>query len=151
VHYTRGAGLSSNSERFMLASLFNIEALGQTLKLPREQVGRKRTEILFHFSSRALFERDLPTARRLFWQTFARDPTPRHSAHLLISAMPKPVLDGRRKVLQWLERTASRPSFEDEAGQPSLAPADDTWPLFDAGDHSASIFDQAPHKRARLD
>ncbi len=147
VHYTRGIGISSNSERFMKASLFNVEDLGQKLNLSREMVRHKQTRVLFEFGGKALFERDLPVARRLFWRAFSQEPNMRHAARLLASAAPQQVLDIRRNTIRLLERSRSAPS--PESGQTN-GPNEDGWQI-DPAHMRASIIDPAFHTPARID
>jgi len=144
VHYTRGIGISSNSERFMRASLYNIEDLGARLNLPDAMVREKRAEIIFAFGRKALYERELPTARKLFWQAFRHEQSLRNGLMLMISAMPEPVLDIRRRTVRLLERNGEPPSRATEA-QSSSAPAiDEAW-LLDPGSLRASILDRRFH------
>lgn len=107
VHYTRGIGISSNSENYMRAGLFNIDELGRCLSLPAEMVRRKRNETISHFARRALFERDLTVARQLSWRAFRDTPSIETGLHLAISAIPAPILDIRRRAVRLLERTGS--------------------------------------------
>ncbi len=104
VHYTRGIGISSNSERFMKASLFNVDDIGERLSLPEAAVKQKRNEIIVDFGRKALFERDLPTARKLLGRAFREAPSSRNLLHLAIAAMPAPVLDMRRATVRLLEQ-----------------------------------------------
>ena len=141
VHYTRGIGISSNSERFMRASLFNVDDVGRRLALPETMIRRKRTEIIFDFGRKALYERDLSTARRLLRQTFTDETTLRHGAHLLISLMPVPVLDIRRNVLRRLEKPKAPVRQDTSAADTPTGP--DWFSESDA--QSASIVDRGFH------
>jgi glycosyltransferase involved in cell wall biosynthesis len=113
VHYTRGIGISSNAERFMKAQLFNVADLGRKLNLPPKTIQRKNNDIIFEFGRNALFERELPTARRLFWQAFADAPSVRNGLHLLVSAMPEPVLHLRRNAVRMLGRSNDTQNSEE--------------------------------------
>jgi hypothetical protein len=144
VHYTRGIGISSNSERFMRASLYNVDDLARRLKLPEPMVRRKRNEIIFGFGQKALFERELPTARRLFWQALRREPTVRHGLHLAVSALPESILDLRRKAVRALDRSESRQTPATEAQPGATTPIDEAW-LLDPESIQASIFDTRLH------
>ena len=104
VHYTRGIGISSNSERFMRASLFNVDDIGERLSLPETMIKQKRNEIIVDFGRKALFERDLPTARHLLGRAFREAPSSRNLLHLAIAAMPAPVLDMRRNTVRLFEQ-----------------------------------------------
>jgi glycosyltransferase involved in cell wall biosynthesis len=144
VHYTRGIGISSNSERFMRASLFNIEDLGRRLQLPETLVRQKRAEIIFDFGRKALYERELPVARRLFWQAFRREPSMRNALHLMIAAMPEPVLDIRRKTLRMLEHDGGGSSPAGAGGNGNVTTIDEAW-LLDPARLQASILDRRFH------
>jgi glycosyltransferase involved in cell wall biosynthesis len=125
VHYTRGIGISSNSERFMRASLFNVDDLASKLRLPEEMVARKKTEIVFSFGSLALFQRDLRTARRLLWQAVRRQPSARHGLHLAVSLLPESLLDLRRRAAAFLVGPNSPAPEQVEAAD--LPAADRPW------------------------
>ncbi|MEI7710153.1 MAG: glycosyltransferase [Rhodospirillales bacterium] len=142
VHYTRGIGISSNSERFMKASLFNVEDLGRTLGLPAQTIHRKRNQIVFDFGRKALFEREMPTARRLFWQAFVEAPSVRNGLHLTISAMPEPILHLRRNAARLLAR--SNDAQEAEETQGAEQPAEEPW----QSGPRASIVDRSLHRAA---
>ena len=104
VHYTRGIGISSNSERFLRASLFNVDDIGERLSLPEAVIKQKRNEIIVDFGRKALFERDIPTARKLLGRAFRESPSSRNLLHLAVAAMPAPVLDMRRATVRMLEQ-----------------------------------------------
>ena len=142
VHYTRGIGISSNPGRFMQASLYNVDDIGGRLSLPLATIKRKRNEIIFDFGRKALFERDLGTARRLLRLAFKERPNARNLLHMGVAAMPVPVLDARRSLLRFLEpgnaaQDDARPSASKPEGQPETAP------------RFASILDPARHAAAR--
>ncbi|HEY8290082.1 MAG TPA: glycosyltransferase family A protein, partial [Acetobacteraceae bacterium] len=148
VHYTRGIGISSNSERFMRASLFNVDDIGRRLNLPEPMVRRKRTEIVFDFGRKALFERDLPTARQLLGQTFKDSRTVRHGAHLLVSMIPEPVLDIRRTVVRHLRKPAApMPPGVTAAG--AAVPGNEPDWFIEPANRRASIVDHGFHTAAR--
>ncbi len=107
-HYTRGIGISSNSERFLQASLYNIDDLGVRLSLPRAMTDLKRNEVVVEFGRRALFERDLASARRLLSGAFREHRSARNLIHMLAASMPAPVLDVRRGAVRLLERATGK-------------------------------------------
>ena len=147
VHYTRGIGISSNSERFMRASLFNAEELGRTLNLPSRTIRQKKNNIIFDFGRKALFERELPTARGLFWQAFTEAPSVRNGMHVLIAAMPERVLQLRRNAARLMERPDSSPNRNENAPAGSQSSDEETW-LTDQFAVQASIIDNAYHSPA---
>lgn len=103
VHYTRGIGISSNSERLLKASLYNAEDIGRRLGLPARQIEDKKTELLSTFGRIALHDRQLPRARALLGEAFRRKKGLRSGANLLFSHMPEVLLDLRRKAKQILD------------------------------------------------
>jgi glycosyltransferase involved in cell wall biosynthesis len=147
VHYTRGIGISSNSERFMRASLYNIEDLGRRLSLPEELVARKYSDTLFAFGRRALFERDMPLARRLFWRVLKRETTVSHGLHLLASTMPRPILDIRRSASRLLIRSGDSGSSTGNAANDILHSSVNQPQC--GTKLSASILDRTFHTAAR--
>ncbi len=147
VHYTRGIGISSNSERFMKASLFNVEGLGQKLNLPARTIQRKRNQIIFDFGRKALFERELPVARKLFWQAFADAPSVRNGVHLLISTMPESVLNLRRHAARLMERSSDSRDMDAGTTLNSELPIDEPW-LSEPSGLRASIVDRTFHRAA---
>lgn len=104
VHYTRGIGISSNSDRFMAASLYNLRDVGERLNLPPDMVRQKQNEVSFDFGRRALFERNLPRARKLFRKLLLDAPSPVVAAYLALSMLPRPALDIRRRLARRDER-----------------------------------------------
>lgn len=104
VHYTRGIGISSNSDRFLRASLFNVDDIGARLSLPEPVVKRKRNDIIVEFGRKALFERDLATARQLLGRALRENPSGRNMLHLAIASMPAQVLDLRRSAMGLLRK-----------------------------------------------
>ncbi len=104
VHYTRGIGISSNSERFLRASLYNIDDIAARLPLLAGRAERKRNQLLFEFGCKALFERDIPTAQRLLGTALRERWSVRNAAHVAIASMPFWVLDMRRNARRLLDR-----------------------------------------------
>ncbi len=146
VHYTRGIGISSNSERFMRASLFNVDDIGERLSLPETMIKQKRNEIIVDFGRKALFERDLPTARHLLGRAFREAPSSRNLLHLAIAAMPAPVLDMRRNTVRLFEqREVARKT---NATQANAAPAFELDEHPDTKPSRVSILDAKFHEPA---
>ncbi len=142
VHYIRGIGISSNADRFMKASLFNVEDLGRKLHLPASVIQKKRNEIVFGFGLKALYERELPTARRLFWRAWVDAPSIRNGVHLVVSAMPERVLHLRRNAARLFDRSNHRRNAEDTGA--NGRPSDEAQLAYPA----ASITDRTKHRRA---
>lgn len=124
VHYTRGIGISSDSERFLRASLHNIDALEQRLGVPAAKARQKRAQIYASFGRRALYERQLPEARRLLWHAFTGERTAGHAFHFLAAvAVPGRVLDLKRNALRLLQGKSPPEPAPGEAEPSEAAPA----------------------------
>jgi glycosyltransferase involved in cell wall biosynthesis len=143
VHYTRGVGISSNSERFMRASLYNVDDIGSRLSLPDLTVRRKRNEIISDFGRKALYERDLVTARQLLRRAFRQQPSARNLWHALIASMPTAVLDVRRDTRRLLARHGA--AHKVSRLPANAAPAFEMDDSLDAATSHASILDPAYH------
>jgi glycosyltransferase involved in cell wall biosynthesis len=102
VHYTRGIGISANTDRFMRASLYNIDALQARLGLDAAMADSRRNEIIFEFARQALYERDLVSARKFFRQALSGDRSPRKALYLMASLLPAPVLNIKRHAAKRL-------------------------------------------------
>ncbi len=96
VHYTRGGGLSSDSDRFLDATLFNIEVLERSMHLPARMVARKRSEMYQRFGRRARYERRLATSRSLLLKSLLLSPSIGSAVQFGISTIPLRILDWRR-------------------------------------------------------
>jgi glycosyltransferase involved in cell wall biosynthesis len=116
VHYTRGIGISSNSDRFMAASLYNVETLAARLRLPAAKVRAKRIAILAEFGKRALYDRRMDLARRLMLHSFLARPSVEGAVLLAATIIPRAVLDLRRYAGQRLREVI------DDATSEALAP-----------------------------
>lgn len=136
LHYERGIGISSHSRRFMLASLFNVEDLGKRLELPPKMVDRKRNLIIRSFGRKALFDRDMASARLLLWKSVRHDVSLRNVLFFLAASMPSGLLNLRRDLL------GGKPRF-----LPSRARQADTRVGKDQTDRipEASIIDRRVH------
>ena len=142
VHYTPGIGISSNAERFLRASLYNVDALERRLGLDPALARRKRAGIRATFGRGALYERRLAVARPLLRQAFAEAPSPGHAVLLLAALLPAPLLDLRRNALRLLRRSPPAPAPVADAAVPTpprasvrdvrfhapTAPATPAWP-----------------------
>ncbi len=125
VHYTRGIGISAQSERFRNASLYNIASLEQQLNLAPDMVRRRRNEIVLQFARQALYERDLPTARKLLREAWAGGKSPSILLYSLLAQLPEPVLNIKRHAAG-LRGSAPQPAA-DAATRPAT-PATPVWP-----------------------
>jgi hypothetical protein len=126
----------------MRASLYNADDIGRRLSLTDAMIRRKRNEIIVHFGRKALFERDLATARRLFGRAFKEEPSSRNLLHRVIASMPAAVLDMRRYTLRLLERDGER---DRNRALADAAPAFKPNGRSDAASPRASILDPAFH------
>ena len=99
TYYRRGVGLSSNTVKFLEASLYNIEKLGRQLNLPPEMVRSRKLRIMDQFGRTFLHERQIGAARAILGEAFAAEPDLRRAFNLGISYLPCWVLDLRRDML----------------------------------------------------
>jgi glycosyltransferase involved in cell wall biosynthesis len=97
VHYERDVGISSNAERLLRASLYNIDHLETAISIDKAATNAKRMEIKEDFARRALGARRMAEARRGFRDLFFARPTFRSALYFLASCMPPPILDLRRR------------------------------------------------------
>ncbi|WP_254453730.1 glycosyltransferase family 2 protein [Siccirubricoccus sp. G192] len=104
TRYARGIGISSNSERFLKASLCNLTLLGQALGLPARQVRVKMAATYHGFARAAVFERDLPRARHLLRLGLRCRPSLESAALLGIACLPAGLLNSRRTLRQVINR-----------------------------------------------
>lgn len=110
VRYARGVGISSHTEKFFQASLANVKHLGKTLGLPRAKTREKLAQIHTTFGDGALFARNLTFARTAYRQAVQTRPSPHNIARLLISQLPRSVLDLRRRSLMCWKRIKPVPN-----------------------------------------
>jgi len=99
THYTRGIGISSDLERFLGASLYNLDVLERVLAVSPEKLRAKRRQIYEDFGRTALFERKIGVARKLFREALAIQPSTGNALRLAAAHLPAPVLDARRRAL----------------------------------------------------
>ena len=110
IHYTRGIGLSSHSDRFLKASLHNFETTYRTLSLPQATIDAKKQATIDQFGRAALYERRLEDARGLLARSFRLKPDIATAARWAAAHLPRPVLDIRRKAAAVREaRESERP------------------------------------------
>jgi glycosyltransferase involved in cell wall biosynthesis len=125
LHYTQGIGISSNSARFMAASLYNVDVLEVSLALPASQAQAKRTNILAEFGRQALYQREIGLARRLLWRSFTARPAVDVAVYLAAAHLPRMVLDLKRKAgwRMWV-RSDARNEARLSTAQISPSPSD---------------------------
>ncbi len=148
AHYTQGTGISSNLERLMRASLFNLDDLEVLLKLPPEQVDQKRAQLRSQFGRQALHDRKMPIARDLLWHTVKHEPSAGNMLRYLASNVPLTLLDAKRNLSQ-------RSVSQNTGGSSGRPFGDSTGPLvpidekpFWGGERTASIIDPRYHAKA---
>jgi glycosyltransferase involved in cell wall biosynthesis len=100
MEWTRDGGLSSNLTVFGRAQLRNLTLIGMELALPLESVRRKRLQIYDEIGRDALHRRDMPLARSKLAKAFRFKPSPRRAFLLVISLLPVPVVNLRRRWRQ---------------------------------------------------
>jgi hypothetical protein len=119
VRYTRGIGLSSDSERFLEASLYNLDTVSRRLSISADRVRCKRQRIIEQFARSALFERKFATARSLFGRSLAARPSSGAAAGLAASYLPTSMFDARRRAIA-LAAGGSRKGSATLFGRPVL-------------------------------
>lgn len=107
IYYTRGIGLSSHSDRFMKATLYNFEATGKALSLPPETIEAKKQETIDQFGRTALYERRLGDARSLLAESFRRKPSVATAGRWAVAHLPPSLLDVRRRAAALAEARAA--------------------------------------------
>jgi len=128
--YTRNVGISSNTPRFLAASLYNVDDLETRLALPAAACQRKRLQIYDSFGKIALYERRTQLARRMLAKAMVAAPTPKRAFLLAASCLPVAALDARRRFAE----PASRPGEDSVDGEtPLIAP--EHAPKIDFGSH----------------
>jgi glycosyltransferase involved in cell wall biosynthesis len=98
VHYERDVGISSDYERLMQASLYNIDQLQAAIAIDVKKADAKRLDIREDFARRALGARRMQVARRGFRDLFLLKPTARADLLFLTSCLPPGLLDLRRQL-----------------------------------------------------
>ena len=104
VHYTQGIGISSDAERLMRASLYNIDDLEKRLRLPPEMADAKRKQIRAEFRRLALYSCENESSRALLRQLFREDPGVRIGVTLVAGTLFAPALRLKRKIDPHLRR-----------------------------------------------
>ena len=90
VHYTQGIGISSNAERLMRASLYNVDDLERRLGLTPEVAAAKRKQIRAEFRRMALFGGESQSARSLLWEIFRDEPGVRNGLNIAAGTLFAP-------------------------------------------------------------
>ena len=104
VHYTQGIGISSNADRLMRASLYNVDDLEKRLSLPAEMAEAKRRQIRAEFRRMALFASESKTARSLLRQIFRDEPGLRNGIDMIAGTLIAPALSLKQSVGRRLNR-----------------------------------------------
>jgi len=149
VHYTQGTGISSNLERLMRASLFNLDDLEERLELPAEKVRQKRLQLRAGFGRQALYDRKLSIARELLGQTLRDQPNAANALSLLAANLPASALNVKRNLTSRVTGSAARHGMESGSSgdcDNALVPMEEA--PFWGGRRSASILDPAFHTPA---
>jgi GT2 family glycosyltransferase len=98
--YRRGVGLSSNTVKFLEASLCNIEKMGRQLALPRDMVRSRKVKALDQFGRAFLHERQICAARTTLREAFVTEPDLRRARDLGLAYLPRWLLDLRRSLFE---------------------------------------------------
>ncbi len=117
THYTRGIGISSDLDRFLRASLYNLAALANELNLPPTRIRSKRTQIYDSLGRSALFQRKIPLARSLLAKAVIAKPSPGRLVNLAAACLPASLLDVRRRAIATTSaRERDKPSSREDFG-----------------------------------
>lgn len=125
--YRRGAGLSSNTVKFLEASLYNIENVGGRLGLPEQMVRSRRLRTMDEFGRVFLHERQFGAARTVLAKAFAAEPSLPRAANFGMTYLPRTVLDLRRKMRTQREMKRRAFVYDDPAAasQPRVIPPEE--------------------------
>ena len=104
VHYTQGIGISSNAERLMRASLYNVDDLEKRLALQPEMAAAKRRQIRAEFRRMALLGAEDNSARSLLRQIFRDEPSVRNGLNVLAGTMFAPGLSLKQNLGRFMHR-----------------------------------------------
>ena len=116
VHYTQGIGISSNADRLLRASLFNVDDLERRLPLTADVADRKRKQIREEFRGLALRESDSKNARSVLRQIFRDEPGISNGLHLAAGTLFGPVLALKQNMehrLGLLKKEKAQVTLED--------------------------------------
>jgi glycosyltransferase involved in cell wall biosynthesis len=92
VHYTQGIGISSDAERLMRASLYNVDELERRLGLDPQMAATKRKQIRAEFRRMALYDSDSGSARALMRHIFRDEPGVRVGLNIVAGTLFAPAL-----------------------------------------------------------
>ena len=98
VHYTQGIGISSNAERLMCASLYNVDDLERRLALSPAIANAKRTQIRAEFRRMALFGSESHSSRALLRRIFRDEPGLRNGLNLVAGTLCAPALSLKQSL-----------------------------------------------------
>ena len=150
AHYTTGIGISSNSERLMQASLFNLDDIADRCRLAPAIVSQRKNELQAHFGRQTLHQRRTDLARPLLAQAFRRAPSPGSALRLAAAHLPTPLLDLKRTVVrpmrrqlsQWVRQTGEPVADEGLERAPIRV---NEKPFWSTGEKWISVFDPSGH------
>jgi GT2 family glycosyltransferase len=155
VHYTTGVGISSNLERLMQASLFNLDDIEEKCQLPAATVAQRKGELIDQFARQALHERRTDIARPLLRQTLQGKLSVGTALRLAAAHLPITLLDLKRSLgrpaLRWFSRWArhvGEPVADDDLRRPAVRVAEQ--PFWSDEETTTSIFDRSKHQTANL-
>ena len=104
VHYTQGIGISSNADRLMRASLYNVDDLEQRLPLTAAVAAQKRQRIREEFRRLAFHESETKSARALLRQIVRDDPGMGNAMHLAAGTLFAPVMGLKQALGEHIKR-----------------------------------------------
>ena len=123
--YRRGNGLSSDTAKFLEASLYNVESIGRLLNLPAAMVRSRKLRIMDEFGRAFLHQRQFAKGRSILSQAFVTEPSLDRAVNLGITCLPRALLDLRRRMRNHREMKSRAFVVEQQAscpGEPVVPP-----------------------------
>jgi glycosyltransferase involved in cell wall biosynthesis len=151
VHYTQGIGISSNPDRLMRASLYNVDDLEQRLPLSPEVANLKRKQIRSEFRRLALHESENKSARSVLRQIFREEPGVGNGLHMLAGTLFAPALRVKQTLGQKMRRGQAALVTLEDAQESEFAerriPVEET-PFWSETGHAVPVRDSTLHMPA---
>jgi hypothetical protein len=123
VHYSQGAGISSDLERLTRASIFNLEDLATRLGLAASMVAAKRLRLRVQFARQALYEQKFDTARTLLLSEWRQTVNVRNTVELAVASLPLPLVGLKRAFFSGRpgsDRSGTNPAIPHGSRQKSV-------------------------------
>jgi glycosyltransferase involved in cell wall biosynthesis len=150
--YRRGEGLSSNTTKFLAASLYNIDSLARLLDLPNDVVRERKLRIMDEFGLAFLHQRQFREAWSIQSKSFVTEPSLDRAVNLGATCLPRAVLDLRRGLRTRREMRGAAFVYEPpSAGAPVIPPEEPPYVLAIIDTEEEFDWSAAPPRRARVE